>query len=584
MCSCSPLVGALLLFTLGTALTARVEAQSPESDPPVPEWARQSPSTEPAATEPAYPQPIAQPAASPTLAPAPALATEMTATADWPRSNFRGLPPCEPGQLIPMERSGVPYTCHPPFRDPGLEVGLHFLMGAGVGFDAADNVERNFAGGVDLSLWPTRWLGFGAEWLVQRARNTAHDRDGDRVVDEVVPSLRLHAFTGRVLFRRVYDEAARRSVGFFVQGGYAVSVSERAQSHPLVGFGLTLTRGTVLNGTTGTEVELALRYLQGLGEAGTPNRSVLLTFGIGPVFRVHAPRNYSDAHTGGPFRFSLGVAYGTAFGTGAWMNGEVALGLNVHRFLEPRLRVELGALRTDDARSNSRAPFSRFVTGSLGLRGFLGRRRFLFVEGGAGAIGVFGDTPHEVGPGAFVDARVGVQFATCGVGVALAGRYRAGIAGPFAGEHYISVGLELALGSYERLTIATCGARNVGANPAPRVRARPAPVAPSAEAQIEIHVEPVTVEVIIGYVAFGGAVDMRLNVASLPLAQLRGAGWIEVQVIGPPQASARASAELRAVLSREGIQVNAEAQAQGDGAFQSVKAVFTIWPPGSRPR
>ncbi|MFK7998565.1 MAG: hypothetical protein AB8H86_03170 [Polyangiales bacterium] len=582
MHSDSPLFGALL-FTLGaalcTTLTARVEAQSgAESGPPVPEWARQSPSTEPA-TEPA----ATEPAAAPTLAPAPPLATEMTATTDWPRSNFRGLPPCAPGQLIPRERSGVPYTCHPPSRDPGLEVGRHFWMGAGVGFDAADNVERNFAGGVDLSLWPARWLGFGAEWLVQRARNTAHDRDGDGVVDEVFPSLRLHAFTGRVLFRRFYDEAARRSVGFFVQGGYAVSLTERAQSHPLVGFGLTLTRGSVRNGTTAVEVELALRYLQGLGEAGTPNRSVLLTFGLGPVFRLHAPRNYSEAHAGGPFRFSLGVAYGTVFGTGAWMNGEVALGLNIHRFLEPRLRVELGALRTDDARSNARAPFSRFVTGSLGLRGFLGRRRFLFVEGGAGAIGVFGDTPQEVGPGAFVDARVGVQFATCGVGVALSGRYRAGIAGPFAGEHYISVGLEFGLGSYERLTIATCGARNVGANPAPRVRVA-RPVTPAAEAQLEIHVEPVTVEVIIGYVAFGGAVDMRLDVASLPLAQLRGAGWIEVQVIGPPQASARASAELRAVLSREGIQVNAEAQAQGDGAFQAVKAVFTIWPPGSRPQ
>ena len=207
------------LLTAWVALTAQVDAQASESDPPVPEWARQAPAqttttTTPSA-EPDYAQP--EPAAPVVVEP-----TVIPATYDWPRSNFRGLPPCEPGQLIPAQWSGVPYTCHPPFWDPGLEVGFHLIMGMGVGFDAADNVERNFAGGLDVSLWPTRWLGFGAEWLAQRARNTAHDLDGDDVVDRVYPNLRLHSFTGRVLVRRMYDEAARRSVGFFVQGGYAV--------------------------------------------------------------------------------------------------------------------------------------------------------------------------------------------------------------------------------------------------------------------------------------------------------------------------------------------------------------------------
>lgn len=602
----SRLTDLAILLTAWVALTSPVEAQSPESDPPVPEWARQSP-TQPASqpTQPATQptQPAAQPSAQPIIAesattPIAEEPTQIPATYDWPRSEFRGLPPCEPGQLIPAPRSGVPYTCHPPFRDPGLEVGFHLLMGMGVGYDSADNVERNFAGGLDVSLWPTRWLGFGVEWMAQRARNTAHDLDGDDVVDQVYPNLRLHSFTGRVLFRRVYDEAARRSVGMFVQGGYAVSLSDRAQSHPLVGVGLTLTRGTTFNGTIGGEVELGLRYLQGLGETGSPNRSVLLTFGIGSVFRIHAPRNFSEAPTGGPFRFSLGMAYGTVFGTGAWLNGEAGLGLNIHPFLEPRIRAELGALRTEDARSETRAPYSRFASGSLGLRAFLGRNRHFFVEAGGGVLGVFGDTPREVGPGGFVDARLGVQIAGCSIGAAAVGRYRAGIAGPFAGEHYISIGLELALGSYDRLTGGSCGSSGVGANPVPPpppvVVATPEPTppptetqieveVPSLEVEVEIEVEPVTIEVIIGYVAFGGAVDMRLNVSSLPLSQLRRAGWIEVEIVGPPQARARASAELRAVLDREGIHVHAEAQAQGSGALQTVKAVFTIWPPGTRP-
>ena len=153
------------------------------------------------------------------------------------------------------------------------------------------------------------------------------------------------------------------------------------------------------------------------------------------------------------------------------------------------------------------------------------------------------------------------------------------------------------MGSYDRLTRGSCRPGRVGANPIPTPTvvipsSEPAPTAPeteievevpSVEVEVEIEMEPVTVEVIIGYVAFGGALDMRLNIASLPLSQLRRAGWIEVEIVGPPLARARASAELRAVLDREGIHVNAEAQAQGSGALQAVKAVFTIWPPGSRP-
>ncbi len=146
----------------------------------------------------------------------------------------------------------------------------------------------------------------------------------------------------------------------------------------------------------------------------------------------------------------------------------------------------------------------------------------------------------------------------------------------------------------------TCGGGVPGSNPRPPPP--PPPPAPEPEPeprvnasvdaqidvevqipQVEIEVHPISVEVVIGYVLFGGAVDMRLNVASLPLSQLRSAGWIEVTVVGPPAARARAHAELDAILDREGIHIDARAEADAEGSVQAVKAIFTIWPPGSRP-
>ena len=615
-----------LWLALGGVLILLSSAQAQEStdsDPPVPEWARTAPapaddsrSVEPEPTADPGPQVDPSEASDPAADPGGPGATvqaerprTIPATHRWPRggATFRGLPPCEPGALIPSAYTGQPYTCHPPFRDPGMEVVNHFVLAPGVGF-AGDDVDRAFAGGFDLSIFPTRGFGIGAEWLAVRMRQTGHDRDGDGLLDDQTSNLRLHHITARLLARVYTDESARRSFGFFAQGGYAFSLTDRVPNMPVVGGGLTWSFGAIANGDFAADLEIGLRYLQGLGAGERSEyRSVLMTFGVGFASRLHAPRNFSERPVSGPFRFSFAPVVGVQKGHGAMVTGEVGIGLSVHPVLEPRLRAELGALTTDDARSELRAPYSRVVLGSAGLRAYLRMGVPLWAEVGAGAIGVFGDTPREIDPGAFADMRAGVTLVGCGGGVTMSLRYRAGVAGGYRGEHFFGVGLEFTVGNYAHLKqyarrtswTASCPAPAPGRNPEPPAPPPPPPapvpeVETSTEIQagvdvqvripeVAIEIEPVTIEVVIGYVLFGGALDMRLNVASLPLQQLRSAGWVEVQIVGPPAARARARAELNAVLDREGVRVDAQAEAEGEGAVQAVKAVFTLWPAGTQP-
>ena len=61
------------------------------------------------------------------------------------------------------------------------------------------------------------------------------------------------------------------------------------------------------------------------------------------------------------------------------------------------------------------------------------------------------------------------------------------------------------------------------------------------------------------------------------------AGWVTVRVEGPAEALPQATAELRAALDARGVAVQGYAMAAIPGASE-VRAVFTLWPPGTRPR
>ncbi len=98
----------------------------------------------------------------------------------------------------------------------------------------------------------------------------------------------------------------------------------------------------------------------------------------------------------------------------------------------------------------------------------------------------------------------------------------------------------------------------------------------------EVALEPVIVEVELGAILFGGYLEVSVDPALLPLDKLRAAGLVEVELRGPADALVEYEASLRGLLDGEGVDVYAWASVKTSGSV--VRARFTIWPPGVRPR
>ena len=94
-------------------------------------------------------------------------------------------------------------------------------------------------------------------------------------------------------------------------------------------------------------------------------------------------------------------------------------------------------------------------------------------------------------------------------------------------------------------------------------------------------IEPVVVEVVLGYALLGGALRIGIRPDDLPLARLVRAGWVTVELRGPSGALGRAEGQLRAALARGRARVDGFVLVPTQG--REIRAVFTIWPPGAQP-
>jgi hypothetical protein len=116
----------------------------------------------------------------------------------------------------------------------------------------------------------------------------------------------------------------------------------------------------------------------------------------------------------------------------------------------------------------------------------------------------------------------------------------------------------------------------------PTVVVPPAPPAPPAPPTVVVPPAPPapqTFELVVG-VALGPGFEVRLLPAMLPLAALVGAGYVAVELIGPPQVLARAEAELRAVFGAQGLRLDAVTHVSAWDP--TVRARITVYPPGAR--
>lgn len=358
-----------------------------------------------------------------------------------------------------------------------------------------------------------------------------------------------------------------------------------------------------------TDLGLSLRLQQGLGDLAE-YRAILLGARLGFAADTPAPEGAPDRPAGFQYTFGVQGALGLTPGADAtrgiepWTSvGRLAVhfGLPIGRWFEVRARGGLGPRGVAEDRS-------MWVVDATGGA----RLRFdevfpLYVEAAAGYAFHYGPTATQAPAGALMEVGVGARFSDCtgrsdgAIEVGLAARF--GLEGERASDALMLVlGYEYGggapmFGPNERwhcravLPQGDAPARPRGPEVAgtmgpERRTLRSPPEERDREARpVEVEVRPPprpaprTFEVVIG-LAFGPGVEVRLAPEALPLGALAGAGFVEVELVGPAHALGRAEAELRAAFGVRGARLDSIVRVSaGD---PTIRARITVFPPGSR--
>jgi hypothetical protein len=428
-------------------------------------------------------------------------------------------------------------------------------------------------------LWVTRAFGLGLRYRFLRAQT-----DGDR------ETLTLHPLSAGLRIRLWTDETERESWTLEPEGGYALAAGGRAEGGAFAGLTVARNVGWVASDTGSFNSALALSVLQGFGAMGDV-RVVSLGVRVGPALNAFAPTDADVPRRPAAFHYTFGVQWavlgarwGLVDAVAVSPNVGVVFGVPLTRWLEPVVRADLSYF----------APIKRDEPSPVSFA-FLGGVRFrlnglapLYASALAGWQVVGGRSPLAYGDGAVLDLGVGFNPTICGTSLQIGVHYRTGLSHQATDFN----ALMLVLGF-------TYGSRGGSVGDAPLDSGRPHRCTPArsphvpygtagqspapVQAQVAVVADPVEVVVPIGASLFGGMVRFQLNLAALPIERLLRAGWVTVRVEGPPEALPQASAELRAALDARGVTVQGYATAAVPDASE-VRAVFSVWPPGTRPR
>jgi hypothetical protein len=257
----------------------------------------------------------------------------------------------------------------------------------------------------------------------------------------------------------------------------------------------------------------------------------------------------------------------------------LVFGLPVTRWFEPVAQVDLAYwLRT--ASPDEPAPLVYSFLGGVRLR--MNGLAPLYASVLGGWQIATSRSPQTVGDGAIVDVGFGLNLLPCGGALQIGVHYRRGLS--HEAEDFNA--LFLVMGGTFGSRVGSVGEAPLGEGSPARCGA--SPTTPSLEARrydasAQVAATPVEVSVVIGAALLGGLVQFHLNPTVLPMERLVRAGYVTVRVEGPPEALPQASAELRAALDARGVTVQHAGTVAISGA-REVRAVFTLWPPGARPR
>jgi hypothetical protein len=470
-------------------------------------------------------------------------------------------------------------------------------VGLGFGHIRSDSFTTGsiFQFDVQTDLYLTRAFGVGLRYRYLHAQT-----DGDR------ESLTLHPVSAGLRLRIFNDEADREAWIFEPEGGYAFVGGGRAEGGPFAGLTIARNFGNFISEGGSANGALTLSALQGLGSM-VDVRIITVGLRLAPSFNAFAPHNVDVPRratrlhfTVGAKWYMLGGRWGTTDAFALSPGGAITFGLPVTRWLEPIVQADVTyfqPLQRDGA-----SPLAYAFLGGLRIRmnGFAP----LYLSGLAGWQVVSGRAPLAFGDGALFDAGFGFNGAMCGGSIQLGVHYRRGfsheaenfnavmfVVGATLGSRAGSVGE----GPLDHVRPYRCSPPSVARAPLPPPPPRPPPpppppptfVPPRVDLRVEVPrvtvaAEPVEVSVPIGAVLFGGLVRFQVNVSALPIDRLVRAGWVTVRVEGPPDVLPQATAEIRAALDARGVAVQGYAMAAIPGASE-VRAVFTLWPPGTRP-
>lgn len=521
------------------------------------------------------------------------------------------MPVCAPG--APPPSTGQTVTCRyvpPPPTPTRLRVGFNLQFGWQDSAEGVDHLGIGIAVPVDVPI--TDWLALGARFAYLTGGDANLDADDDGIDDDVTPNLKTLFFSAGPRLRWWTSEQAMSGWQLELDGGYAYVLDHMQGSGAFAEVGLR--RFVTIGAPTGSEVGLSLHYRQGFGSA-SDSRSLVFSIDYALDFFAPEPAAEHPDDELGSFRYTFGpdMLIGGAFGTQPHLDrGGFVYALGLHfgipfaAELELRTRAEVGWRVSPGGDTNNPKDGLTAYTGLAGLRAHLLGNGFLWTDAYVGYAFTFGTPAAYVRSGTVLDFGLGVRLLGCGADsdsafVELGLRTRIGIEDNEAldaiyfaiGGSYSSVGGTRAhprAYSYRECSQPAQGSPYHEPQPTHTETVETAHIGldanlevhiPEVHAQVEVEVHPVTIEVPLGLALFGGMVQMRVDISSLPLAQLREAGFVEVRIEGPAGAIARAQGELRAALGPDGAHVSAWSTAAVGGV--AIKAIFTIWPPGSRP-
>jgi hypothetical protein len=494
----------------------------------------------------------------------------------WPKgesiSTLRHLRPCGIGEL--QATPGAPIPCRPPVLDGVARFAFTMDWTSGIAFGSELTTGGSHAWGNELLYAATRSVQIGLRYEMTGISTPSA---------MTLPNAGFgHHLFGIARYRHFVDEVDRSAWSFGAGAGWAVRTNALGGPAPLARLSLAREIGMYLDDDNALTMGLELAYERSLGEE--PLQAVLASAKFGFETNIREPANLGERASDRGARYTL---------SGGWLVGP-ALGLDFSLGLGGRslsLTTTLGYLfgRSDFSKQHGfdGAQWSA-ISGPRLAKGVV------YLQAQAGAAWTPQQTGGEVRAIGQAELGLGGMVAGC-YGTELGFWLRNDLESDFG---ITAGGLVLRVlrasrphgsGSCGRESFQPAFAVEPPPPPPPPVREvivertsiEPAPVVVATPPpRVAIEIRPIVLDLELGASLLGGAVQVRIDPRILPLDRLRDAGFVSIELFGPASALGSFESQLRGAIHRGRARIDAWASIPT--ASSSVRARFTIWPPGAR--